>query len=89
MHRAALVRSVNHRAGCHNPLASYTGYEEFLPDITSTKDTYPPSMGSVCAYLEKKPGKLPPVPEATDDATLDLPPDDLPVGESLPADKDK
>src|SRR5947209_19574373 len=25
MHRAALVRSVNHKAGCHNPLASYTG----------------------------------------------------------------
>src|SRR5436190_14405904 len=26
MHRAAVVRTVNHRAGCHNPLASYTGY---------------------------------------------------------------
>src|ERR1017187_3065054 len=23
MHRTALVRSVNHKAGCHNPLASY------------------------------------------------------------------
>ena len=27
MHKAAIVRSVNHKAGCHNPLPSYTGYE--------------------------------------------------------------
>jgi hypothetical protein len=59
MHRAALVRSVNHKAGCHNPLASYTGYEAFLQDITSTKDTYPPSMGSVCEYLRKPQDDLP------------------------------
>ncbi|MBI1916965.1 MAG: DUF1501 domain-containing protein [Planctomycetes bacterium] len=59
MHRAALVRSVNHKAGCHNPLASYTGYEVALPDITSTKDTYPPSMGSVCEYLRKPQDDLP------------------------------
>src|SRR5262249_541944 len=26
MHQMALVRSVNHKAGCHNPLPSYTGY---------------------------------------------------------------
>lgn len=51
MHKAAIVRSVNHKAGCHNPLASYTGYEQTLSDITTTKDTYPPSMGSVCQYL--------------------------------------
>ena len=38
MHRAALVRSVNHKAGCHNPLPSFTGYEVPLPDITITKD---------------------------------------------------
>jgi hypothetical protein len=59
MHRTALVRSVNHRAGCHNPLPSYTGYEEFLPDITSTKDTYPPSMGAVCEYLRRDRDDLP------------------------------
>src|SRR5205823_4290163 len=59
MHRAAIVRSVNHKAGCHNPLASYTGYEAALPDITSTKDTYPPSMGSVCEYLRKPREDLP------------------------------
>ncbi len=51
MHKAAIVRTVNHKAGCHNPLASYTGYEQTLSDITTTKDTYPPSMGSVCQYL--------------------------------------
>lgn len=51
MHRAALVRSVHHHAGCHNTLPSYTGYEGILDNIISTKDTYPPSMGSVCDYL--------------------------------------
>jgi hypothetical protein len=59
MHRVALVRSVNHKAGCHNPLASYTGYDVPLPDITSTKDTYPPSMGSVCEYLRSDKDDLP------------------------------
>jgi hypothetical protein len=59
MHRVALVRSVNHKAGCHNPLPSYTGHEVALPDITSTKDTYPPSMGSVCEYLRKDRDDLP------------------------------
>ncbi len=51
MHKAAIVRSVNHKAGCHNPLPSYSGYEQPLADITFTKDSYPPSMGSVCQYL--------------------------------------
>src|SRR3954453_22737456 len=59
MHRAAVVRSVNHKAGCHNPLPSYTGHEIALPDITSTKDTYAPSMGSVCEYLRPATQDLP------------------------------
>src|SRR3954451_22599777 len=59
MRRTALVRSVNHKAGCHNPLPSYTGHEVALPDITSTKDTYPPSMGSVCEYLREDSDDLP------------------------------
>src|SRR5262245_2074419 len=42
MHKAALVRSVNHKAGCHNTLPSYTGYEEVLTNIVSTKESYPP-----------------------------------------------
>ena len=52
MHKIALVRSLNHRAGCHNTLPSYTGLEQLL-DNTSTRDTYPPSMGSVCEYLRR------------------------------------
>jgi hypothetical protein len=59
MHKAALVRTVNHKAGCHNPLPSYTGHEIALADITSTKDTYPPSMGSVCEYLRDERDDMP------------------------------
>lgn len=54
--RIALVRSLNHRAGCHNTLPSYTGQDGVLPDIVSTRDTYPPSMGSVCEYLRHQEG---------------------------------
>ncbi|HZY89595.1 MAG TPA: DUF1501 domain-containing protein [Gemmataceae bacterium] len=54
MHRAALVRSVHHKAGCHNPLPSYTGSELLPTDIVSTRDTYPPSMGSVCEWLGRQ-----------------------------------
>jgi Protein of unknown function (DUF1501) len=50
MHKTALIRSLVHRAGCHNTLPSYTGMEQLL-DNTSTRDTYPPSMGSVCEWL--------------------------------------
>jgi hypothetical protein len=32
-----------------------------------------------------KPGPMPPIPESTDGATLDLPPDDLPATDALPA----
>jgi hypothetical protein len=59
MHQAAVVRSVNHKAGCHNPLPSYTGYEMAVSDNTSTKDTYPPSMGSVCEFLRPPEKELP------------------------------
>lgn len=53
MHKAAIVRSLNHQAGCHNTLPSYTGHEVMLDNITITRDTYPPSMGSVCEYLRQ------------------------------------
>src|SRR5438477_9460696 len=59
MHQAAIVRSVNHKAGCHNPLPSYTGHEIALADITSTKDTFVPSMGSVCEFLRPETQDLP------------------------------
>jgi hypothetical protein len=51
MHRSAIVRSINHKAGCHNTLPSYSGFEQPLDNIVSTKETYPPSMGSVCEYV--------------------------------------
>jgi hypothetical protein len=58
MHKAALVRSVNHRAGCHNGLPAYTGCEITLPD-NQPRDHYPPSMGSVCEYLRQGRSDLP------------------------------
>jgi uncharacterized protein (DUF1501 family) len=59
MHRAAVVRSMNHRGGCHNPLPSYTGDERPVPDLVNTSDTYPPSMGSICEYLNRGATGLP------------------------------
>ncbi len=56
MHKAAVVRTVNHKAGCHNTLPSYTGHEVMLGDITTSKDSYPPSMGSVCEFLRQQGG---------------------------------
>lgn len=50
MHKIALVRSLVHRAGCHNTLPSYTG-QEMLLNNTENRDTYAPSMGSVCEWL--------------------------------------
>jgi Protein of unknown function (DUF1501) len=58
MHKAALVRSVNHKAGCHNCLPSYAGFEEPQPD-QHPRDTHPPSMGSVCEYLNAGRGDFP------------------------------
>jgi hypothetical protein len=55
MHKAALVRSVNHKAGCHNCLPSYTGFGQPMPD-QHPRDTDPPSMGSVCEYLRIRDG---------------------------------
>lgn len=57
MHRTAIVRSVNHKAGCHNTLPGYTGLEIPTPDNTTNKDSYPPSMGSVCEFLRQRDGK--------------------------------
>jgi hypothetical protein len=53
MHRTAIVRSVYHRAGCHNTLPSFSGSEQPV-DINEPvpRDTYPPGMGAVCEYLK-------------------------------------
>ena len=58
MHKAAIVRSVNHKAGCHNCLPSYTGFEGLMPD-QHPRDSDPPSMGSVCEFLRAGRGDLP------------------------------
>ncbi len=60
MHRTAVVRSVFHNGGCHKNLPMYTGFDVNLPD-EDFRNTDPPSMGSVCAYLERESkGVLPP-----------------------------
>ena len=53
MHKAAAVRSVYHNGGCHKNLPMYTGFDVNLPD-EEFRDTDPPSMGSMCAYLERE-----------------------------------
>jgi hypothetical protein len=58
LHKAAVVRSVHHNAGCHNCLPSYTGYEVPPPD-QHPRDNDPPSMGSVCEFLNKHQGEFP------------------------------
>jgi hypothetical protein len=55
MHKAAIVRSLSHRAGCHNCLPSYTGWEVPPPD-QHPHPSDPPSMGSVCEYLNRRQG---------------------------------
>lgn len=61
MHRFGVVRSVNHKAGCHNCLPSYASHLGVMPD-QHPRDTDPPSMGSVCEYLRQNssnPGNVP------------------------------
>ena len=53
MSQSAIVRTVNHKAGCHNPMPSLTGYPEPLPSIGVVQDNLPPSIGSVCEYLNQ------------------------------------
>lgn len=53
MHKSAIVRSVYHNGGCHKNLPMYTGFDVNLPD-EEFRESDPPSMGSVCAYLERE-----------------------------------
>jgi hypothetical protein len=55
MNKVAVVRSVNHKAGCHNCLPSYTGFAEPMPD-QHPRDSDPPSMGSVVEWLRVQEG---------------------------------
>ena len=58
MDRIGLVRSLNHKAGCHNCLPSYTGLETMQVD-QHPHDYHPPSMGSVCEALKADRGDVP------------------------------
>lgn len=59
MHKAAIVRSVTNKSNCHNTMPSFTGFEQPLDDLTIIKDSYPPSMGSVCEFLKNPQDDLP------------------------------
>ena len=52
MHKSSIVRSVYHNGGCHKNLPMYTGFDVNLPD-EEFRESDPPSMGSVCAYLKR------------------------------------
>jgi hypothetical protein len=60
MHRAAIVRSVHHKSGCHNCLPSFSGSEQPV-DINELvpRDTFPPGMGAVCEYVKPPEIELP------------------------------
>jgi len=72
MHKAAIVRTVTHAAGCHNTLPSYTGHEIQVADNRITLDSYPPSMGSVCEYLRQS-GEVGGVEEGAKRRSRELP----------------
>jgi hypothetical protein len=57
MHKAAIVRSVNHNAGCHNTVPAFTGYTQMEPVQNVPSPNHPPSMGSVCEYLDQQSGR--------------------------------
>ncbi len=59
MHRSAILRAVHHKAGCHNEIPGFTGYES--PSGMQELDDrgLPPSMGSVCEYLKPEGQILP------------------------------
>jgi uncharacterized protein DUF1501 len=52
MHRSAIVRSVHHEGGEHNPLPSMSGFNgPSTGSLLQPGSADPPSMGSVCEYL--------------------------------------
>lgn len=59
MDRAAVLRAVHHRAGCHNEIPSFTGYESPTGMQELNDQHLPPSMGSVCEFLKTPGDRLP------------------------------
>jgi hypothetical protein len=51
-HQFSFIRSVTHKAGCHNCLPCYTGFD-VIPLDQHPRGTDPPSMGSVVQYLDQ------------------------------------
>jgi hypothetical protein len=52
MHKAAVVRSAYHKGICHSNLPMYTGFDDVRDE--TPRGTDPPSMGSVCSYVEQE-----------------------------------
>ena len=60
MHRSAIVRTVNHQGGDHNPLPSMSGFNgPSTGSLLIPGGADPPSMGSVVEYLGMGSGRLP------------------------------
>jgi hypothetical protein len=59
MHRSAILRAVHHKAGCHNEIPSFSGFES--PSGMQELSDYglPPSMGSVCEFFKPAGQTLP------------------------------
>ncbi len=59
MHRSAILRAVHHKAGCHNEIPSFSGYESPAGMQELDDRGLPPSMGSVCEYFKPDGQTLP------------------------------
>jgi len=59
MDRAAILRAVHHRAGCHNEIPAFSGYESPSGMQELNDQHLPPSMGAVCEFLKPKDQTLP------------------------------
>jgi hypothetical protein len=59
MHRSAILRAVHHRAGCHNEIPGFTGYESPSGMQELDERGLPPSMGSVCEFFKPANQTLP------------------------------
>jgi hypothetical protein len=59
MHRSAILRAVHHRAGCHNEIPSFTGFESPSGMQELSENGLPPSMGSVCEWFKPQGQTLP------------------------------
>jgi hypothetical protein len=59
MHRSAILRAVHHRAGCHNEIPSFSGFESPSGMQELSDSGLPPSMGSVCEFFKPAGQTLP------------------------------